>query len=610
MNQSRQISRNLSFAIAIFTFLCAVYLLSYSGVFHSGDEIYYVQNALNYLNGSTDNPGKGGPFVLALSVVSLAVQLIDHVGAIQALFLLNIPVTAMTACFIFLLGVELGYDRRAAVLVALLFGLTTPAWVYSKALFREPWAAAGLIAALYFAVRFRKNRSFFSLTLAAACSAIAVTTRTTTSVVLPFLLLYTLAAILETRRATPQRRIRRVPLLLFALLLIGLAAANIGLVVDQYRPLAPKLLQVLTYAKALSGILASPGRGLLIYTPVLVMSLVGLYPFYRRHRREALVICGSFVVYVLMLAAYLKWWGGWGWGPRFLLPFLPYLMLPIIAIVQIVLIEKRMLWAGVLLVALGTLGGVIQLTGVVVGPSMPAFNLDDPQLTFDLSSAPLAWRLAVWDPGSLDVAWLHLQGKPAVAISILAPTLLLVALSAGILFYDRRPTHTTRREALLLISALVLCLATSAWSLHQYSRGDLRYTTPDGFREALRYVLDHATEDEILIVVRNKYEPGPYITYYDGSRVQDPHIYRSRVYNECKIDCLPYDEAISDEWLVRPDHLDWPNRIRSRYKSIWVIAVNDGSEETRLVEEAIGASANSVVCQSTSPEVRLCMYSN
>lgn len=594
--------------IGIFTLLSALYLLSYSGVFHSADEIYYVLNALQFTSGDTASLGKGGPFVLALSAISLVVESMDGIGRLQTMFLLNIPVTALAASFLFLLGIALGYDRRAALLTALLYGLATPAWVYSTALFREPWAALGLIAALYFAVKFRENKSILFLCLAAISAAIAITTRSTTSVVLPFLLLYVIAAIREDSPVRSTGWTNRVYLSLLALLLLGLAVVYTLSVVNQYRPALPELAKVQVYVKALAGVLISPGRGLLVYTPLIVLSVGGMVLFYRRHRREALVICGSVAVYVLMLAAYRQWWGGWGWGPRFLVPFLPYLILPIISILHVVFVERRHIWAGALVVALGVVGVAIQLTGVLVGPSMPAFNLDTSQLAFDLASAPIAWRHAVWEKTSLDVAWLQLADAQSIVISVLTPIFLLVALSAIVLYQGMKSKSASSRRSFLSGGAVIFCLVVAGWLLLVFSRGDQRYATPDGFPDALHFVLGQIAPGESVVVVRDEFEPGPYVNLGDGYRVQDPHIYRSRVYNRCIGTCPHYDEVVRDRWYTRPDRLAWLDRNVAKYHRIWVLEMDAGVDRSHFVTTDIASSAQRMECMAKWSGVHLCIY--
>jgi 4-amino-4-deoxy-L-arabinose transferase-like glycosyltransferase len=79
----------------------------------------------------------------------------------------------------------------------------------------------------------------------------------------------------------------------------------------------------------LAGELASPGKGLLFYSPPVVLALVGWRGLYRRDRWLALTIIGGFGVYLLYVSRLTNWSGAEAWGPRFLVPMLPLIMLPI-----------------------------------------------------------------------------------------------------------------------------------------------------------------------------------------------------------------------------------------------------------------------------------------
>ena len=74
--------------------------------------------------------------------------------------------------------------------------------------------------------------------------------------------------------------------------------------------------------KGFSGILFSPGRGLLIYTPVALFALVSLLPkaAIARHKHTALFVASIVfaLLHCLVIAKFRFWWGGYCWGPRLL----------------------------------------------------------------------------------------------------------------------------------------------------------------------------------------------------------------------------------------------------------------------------------------------------
>ena len=77
------------------------------------------------------------------------------------------------------------------------------------------------------------------------------------------------------------------------------------------------------------GLLFDQQFGLLSTAPILLVALAGLVPLARRHRRLAIelgVITGG---YLLSVAAYRMWWGGYSSPARFLVSVIPGAVIPL-----------------------------------------------------------------------------------------------------------------------------------------------------------------------------------------------------------------------------------------------------------------------------------------
>ena len=84
--------------------------------------------------------------------------------------------------------------------------------------------------------------------------------------------------------------------------------------------------------KALFQILFSPSHGLFFIMPVFIYSIVGFcYLFQKKEfTREGLILLSIVTGYLAINAGFYAWHGGWSFGPRYIVPMLPFLALPMV----------------------------------------------------------------------------------------------------------------------------------------------------------------------------------------------------------------------------------------------------------------------------------------
>lgn len=89
------------------------------------------------------------------------------------------------------------------------------------------------------------------------------------------------------------------------------------------------------FARSVPGLLVSPSRGLLVYSPVLLFAIAGAVTAWKSRRTFAALIPlqAAFLLHFLVAAMWYDWWGGWTFGPRTLLDtgvLLVLLMIPVL----------------------------------------------------------------------------------------------------------------------------------------------------------------------------------------------------------------------------------------------------------------------------------------
>ena len=116
----------------------------------------------------------------------------------------------------------------------------------------------------------------------------------------------------------------------------------------------------------LAGLLVSPSRGLLIFSPIVAVALIGFRHAFRANWQSPLRWCAlAAVAQFLLYASYSVWWAGHTYGPRYMLDVLPLLVPPAAAAIALVRLRSV---AGAVCVAALAWSIVIAETGAFYYP--------------------------------------------------------------------------------------------------------------------------------------------------------------------------------------------------------------------------------------------------
>ncbi|HEX2324538.1 MAG TPA: phospholipid carrier-dependent glycosyltransferase, partial [Chloroflexota bacterium] len=372
--------------------LLCVYLLTMSGRVISGDgETMYLTTRALVTEGSLaivprpeSAEGRDGrwyskyglgqtavqlPFFVAGHAIGKALGAPDDRAARFAVGMANSVVSAALAGLFWLTLRALGSGRGAATAATLVFGLATLAWPYARADFAEPLQAFSVLLAFYALIRWRRRPGPGWATLAGLAAGLALLTKAASAVLLLPLGAYFLYALWQWRHAGLRALLRDalaagIPFALCALAQAGLNLARFGSVTEFGYGDEPRTGFVTPLATGISYLLLSPGKGLFLFAPPVLLGLAGLLLLGRRYPLEAGT---AFLLFLAQLLYFGRWWawhGDWSWGPRYLVVTVPLLMLGWGAVLSA--------WAGLpallkaLAVALAGAGLVVSLLGVVV----------------------------------------------------------------------------------------------------------------------------------------------------------------------------------------------------------------------------------------------------
>lgn len=385
---------------ALFIFFLALYLVTNGGHTYSNDEesMFFVTAAMAR-RGEFDTPSERD------APISLSVQGVDgklyspygflpsvlalpfyHAGSVLAslfprsyngyflrfviLWFLNPLYTALTVILLYQAVRIIGYSERAALFTAFCYGLATMAWAYAKTFFSEPLATLLLLVAFVSLLKYGRTLRMRFAVAAGLAVGFAAATKIVALINLPVLLCYLVWLLYARRRDLTTRST------LFTLIAWGVGAGGVLALVGAFNYVRFGNALTTGYGGGLSfftlplwqglyGLLASPGKSLFLYSPVVLLAIPAFWLMVRQKGAEAFGCLGIIGAHLLTYGVYTEWHGDSAWGPRFMLFVLPFLILPLAALWDWLALPAHARWRP-LVAVLFVVSALVQILGVAV----------------------------------------------------------------------------------------------------------------------------------------------------------------------------------------------------------------------------------------------------
>jgi len=468
--------KDRSTAFLIFGFLLACYMLTFTGLIDSSDGLStfattenlvrrgaFDSNQLLWMGNQQGNIGPDGNLYTrkGLGMVVLAAPLVwiakvwPSIGLVHAAMLLNPLLTAWTGALIFRTGRRLGWSRALSIAAALIFGLFTMAWPYTQTFFSDPVSSWGLFAAAYGLVAYAQSGRKRYLFGAGVAWGVAYLARTINLMTLPIYMIglwLVLPALVRHAGETAGARLRRAfwsywrPVVTFAIPVVfsGLVSlwwnwARFGSIWDT------GYVETETFSAnwlfGLFGLTIGPARGVIWYSPLLLLAIPGTFWFWHHQRRILVLTLALVAVYFAVYAKWYMWHGGYSWGARFIAPTLPFLSLLAAPGWKMLMSDRKLGWFGVGVGALLLVASfVVQVLGLLIPYGLVQEQLA--QLVTPLFAdetfvnprySPLLMQWSLLERSSIHLAWWRGHAWPD-AVDWLPLVISLIGVLIGAVF--------------------------------------------------------------------------------------------------------------------------------------------------------------------------------
>ena len=338
----------------VFWVCCAFYLFTVSGHTYSPDEetMYavtrsIVENGRVTIDASADQPlaalrtgfsgGRVAPYGILPSFIAVPFYFVGTLFTEPntlkqwdlthlLVSLVNVPISAGCVALFMRLLQRLRMPRASIPILTITYALGSLTWPYSRTFFSEPLTALLLLWSLESAVASHKHLSSHtsSIILSGFMAGCIMPTRIAATVTIPIVLLYIVYM------STPQNRLRTFMLwcagcipggVLF--LFYNFARFDVPMATGYSSETNAFITPILV---GLNGLLIHPVTGLVWYMPLMLFAPIGAWRLWVR-RPNVVVLCLALITsHVALYAGWNAWDGGGVWGPRFLVPIVPYIL--------------------------------------------------------------------------------------------------------------------------------------------------------------------------------------------------------------------------------------------------------------------------------------------
>lgn len=399
----------ISWQVLLFLLFFSLYVFTMSGAIHYGDEMekYRVAQSIVERGDFTFRPtaqrnviGISGRTVSGYELGQTLIEVPFYILGKLAYTLFpvadsnwltmlwvglsNPVITALVVILFFKIAKLLEFRFAVSLGLAIVLGLSTIVFPYSRSFTREPLLTLFLLLALYTAFQFSKTFAQRWLFLTGLTLGYLVFTKFIHGVVIPVFLLYLIIVIFqrEQQRGTNSTRtwaaITRgvlvlispgilflIAQMLYAFARFGNFTSGLGGLPSNPIDVIIRLLPLATPWEATLGLLFSLDKSIFLYSPPIILGLVGWWRWLRVHPRDALFVLALVLVEFIPVTWRWDWAGGTWWGPRYLVQIMPLFVLPIGFLFNSDRSAQNKQWVWIL-GGLAAIGFLVQIVGALV----------------------------------------------------------------------------------------------------------------------------------------------------------------------------------------------------------------------------------------------------
>jgi hypothetical protein len=334
------------------------------------------------------------PYIL-LKVIHYPIDLYNPGFQIILLYTEKISasiISTLSCLFVYLILKEL-LNKKIAIIGVLIYAFATNTWaISSQGLWQQGMVELLLSILIYLIILHEREQKNIYIIFIGILSGLFIFNRISDSILLIPVLVYVLSY--KNKKIIYyicSAMISAFPFILYNMYYFGNLFGGYSVLLGGFN-------FSLSTIQNTAGLLISPSRGLFVYMPITLLSILGFYQIRKITNgklKTFLYFSGlSVILEVLIYGSFVQWWGGGSYGPRFLTATLPILIIYIMLYTKLNIINNInrnfKLFLLTLFIGLLIISVFVQIIGAFYYPNgnwdgSPVSVSENPQRVWDLS---------------------------------------------------------------------------------------------------------------------------------------------------------------------------------------------------------------------------------
>ncbi len=252
----------------------------------------------------------------------------------------NVFIGALSGVFFFYLMLGFVKSNWVSFYITVIYSFGSLIFSYTGTFFSEPLCTLFIIISFLFIAnneddKQQSNKELRNYFFSGLFLGLAVTAHISAVLSVPFYYLFLLGQQskikFDLKRFILSGIYFTIGLAIFGCLLLYYNYARFGNIFETGRSAVP-LFHYAIYTNPLPGLyglLVGAGKGIFIYSPIVLLSIIFWKRFHKKYPHLSFSIIGMILVRIFFLASRSDWHSGFALGPRYLIIIIPFLFIPI-----------------------------------------------------------------------------------------------------------------------------------------------------------------------------------------------------------------------------------------------------------------------------------------